>query len=321
VSKSAADRVFLDHNATSPLRPEARAGVVGALGLAGNASSVHAEGRRARGLIEDARAAVASLVGAKLRNVIFTSGASESNNTVIAQPRWAHVAVSAVEHPSVIEPAKRLGGDLFTALPVQSDGQIDLEFLRGWLERPCDGDRLVSVQWANGETGILQPVQEVADLVADHGAFLHVDAVQAAGRVEIDALKLDAAFITLSSHKIGGPQGIGAIIQGRGGELRRPLSVGGGQENRLRAGTENVAGCAGFGAASLVAAKEARDQARIRALRDRLEAEVKAMTPGAVVIGEDSLRLANTSAIALAGKKAETSVIAFDLAGIAISAG
>lgn len=321
MNASSASRVYLDHNATAPLRPEARAAMLQALEAPGNASSVHAEGRRARGIIEAARSQVSELVGAKASKVIFTSGASEANNTVMCQPRWTAVAVSAVEHPSVIEPAKRLGADAFTQLPVQSDGQIDLDFLEKWLETPHEGDRLVAVQWANGETGTVQSIQEIADLVSQHGAFLHVDAVQAAGRIEIDAGELGAAFVTLSSHKIGGPQGVGAIVQGRGGELRWPLIVGGGQERRLRAGSENVAGCAGFGEAARCAAIEAGDQARIKALRDRLEAGVKSMTPRAVVVGEDGLRLSNTSSIAVAGGRAETSLIAFDLAGIAASAG
>jgi len=167
----------------------------------------------------------------------------------------------------------------------------------------------------------VQPIQTIAELVSEHGAVLHVDAVQAAGRIEINQHVLGAGFLTVSSHKIGGPQGVGAIIQGPGGELRDPLLVGGGQESRLRAGTENVAGCAGFSAAARAARDEAGEQARLKALRDRLEHGVKEMSPEAIVVGGDGPRLANTSAIGLAGKRAETSVIAFDLAGVATSAG
>lgn len=315
------ERVYLDYNASALLRPEARSAIENALDVGGNASSVHGEGRRVRALIEGARRSVGDLVGAKARSVIFTSGASEANNTVIGQKRWAKVAASEVEHASVIEPAKRLGGNTFTTLPVQSDGQIDLSALRNWLDVPCDGERLVSVQWANGETGVVQPIHEVAELVSQHGAYLHVDAAQAAGRIRIDMSEVPVAFLTLSAHKIGGPHGVGAIIQGSGGEIRWPLIVGGGQESRLRSGTENAAGCAGFGAAADCARAEAGDQARIKALRDRLEARVKSMTPSAQVIGEDGPRISNTSAIAFRGMRAETAVIAFDLAGIAVSAG
>ncbi|KUO56755.1 MAG: hypothetical protein APF80_02420 [Alphaproteobacteria bacterium BRH_c36] len=320
MSAGATPRVYLDYNATSPLRPQARAAMVEALDATGNPSSVHFEGRRAREIVEKARRHVAELVGAGPRNVVFTSGATEANNTVIAQARWATVAVSAVEHPSVIEPARRLGADRFTGLPVRSNGRIDLDALQTWLQMPCKGERLVSVQWANGETGIVQPIREVAELVANHGAVLHVDAVQAAGRLAIDVSEMEIGFLTLSSHKIGGPQGIGAIVQGPGGELLWPLVVGGGQESRLRAGTENVAAIAGFGAAATCALSEAGER-RLETLRDQLETGVKAVTPNAMVIGEEVPRLVNTSAVALAGIRAETSVIAFDLAGVSISAG
>ncbi|MBU1211091.1 MAG: cysteine desulfurase [Alphaproteobacteria bacterium] len=320
MSAGASPRIYLDHNATSPLRPSARAAMIEALDATGNPSSVHFEGRRAREIVEKARRHVAELVGARPRNVVFTSGATEANNAIIAQSRWAAVAVSAVEHPSVIEPARRLGADRFTALPVRSNGRIDLDALRTWLQMGGERERLVSVQWANGETGIVQPIHDVAELVAGHGALLHVDAVQAAGRIAIDVGGKAIAFLTVSSHKIGGPQGVGAIIQGPGGELRWPLVVGGGQESRLRAGTENVAGIAGFGAAATCALSES-GEGGMETLRDRLEMGVKALTPDAVVIGEGSPRLANTSSIALAGVRAETSVIAFDLAGIAVSAG
>lgn len=314
-------RTYLDHNATTPLRPEARAAMLDALAETGNPSSVHREGRRARAIVENARRAVGDLAGCDPRSVIFTSGATEANTTVIEQARWSDVAVSSVEHASVLEPARRRGAGAVTVLGVDGNGLIDLDALRAWLDRPGKGERLVSVQWANGETGIVQPIHEVAELVVSNAAYLHVDAVQAAGRIAIDISDLKAAFVTVSSHKIGGPQGVGAIIQGSGGELPRPLLVGGGQENRLRSGTENVAGCAGFGAAARRAREDACDQARIVALRDRLESGVKEMTAHAVVIGEGGPRLSNTSSIALAGGRAETSVIAFDLAGVAVSAG
>ncbi len=314
------DRTYFDHNATTPLRPEARDALIAALGSTGNASSVHAEGRRARGMIEDARRQVAKLVGCLPRNVIFTSGATEANATVIGQGRWRAVAACGVEHPSVLASAQR-HGDQFTLLPVDRDGRVDIDAVRDWLEASGEGEKLLSLQWANNETGVLQPLEEVAEIVADAGAYLHVDAVQAVGRETVALSALPISFLTLSSHKIGGPQGVGAIVQGPGGELKTPLIVGGGQEHRLRAGTENVAGIAGFGAAAEAIGKEPAASEKLRGLRDRLEARLLELAPEAVIFGRDVPRLANTSAIAIPQMKAETMVIAFDLGGVAVSSG
>jgi cysteine desulfurase len=313
-------RTYLDFNATSPLRPQARAAVLDALDCVGNPSSVHLEGRWARRILEDARQAVAALVNAEPRQVIFTSGATEANTTVIGQARWVAVAAAGIEHPSVLEAARR-HGSTFTQLPVDSDGRVCVDVLKSWLAAPVDGERLVSLQWANSETGVLQPVAEVAELVAEAGGALHVDGVQAAGRLPIDLNGSPISFLTLSSHKIGGPQGVGAIVQGPGGALRQPLLVGGGQEHRLRAGTENVAGAAGFGAAATAALSEISSSARLRGLRDEIETGVSAATPEAVFFGKRTERLENTSLFGLSGLRAETMVIAFDLAGIALSAG
>lgn len=313
-------RTYLDFNATSPLRPQARAAVISALECAGNPSSVHLEGRWARHILEDARQAVAALVNAEPRQVIFTSGATEANTTVLGQARWLAVAAAGVEHPSVLEAARRHGSN-FSQLPVDGDGCVCVDALKAWLATPVDGDRLVSLQWANNETGVLQPVAEVAELVAEAGGTLHVDGVQAAGRVRIDLNECPISFLTLSSHKIGGPQGVGAIVQGPSGQLEQPLLIGGGQEHRLRAGTENVAGVAGFGAAATAALSEVSSSPRVRGLRDELESGLSAMTPETVFFGTRSERLANTSSFGLSGLRAETMVIAFDLAGIALSAG
>lgn len=314
------DRTYFDHNATTPLRPEAREALIAALACIGNASSVHAEGRRARGLIEEARQQVSRLVGCRPRDVIFTSGATEANATVIAQERWKAVAACGVEHPSVLAAVQR-HGENFTLLAVDRDGRIDIDAVRAWLALPSEGDKLLSLQWANNETGVLQPVAEVAELVAEAGGYLHVDAVQAVGRESIDFSGLPISFLTLSSHKIGGPQGAGAIVQGAGGELKTPLISGGGQEHRLRAGTENVAGIAGFGAAAEAARAGLPDAVRLRALRDRLEVQIAELSPDGVILGRDVPRLCNTCAIAVPGMKAETMVIAFDLAGVAVSSG
>jgi cysteine desulfurase len=313
-------RTYLDFNATAPLRPRSREAMTEALVATGNPSSVHAEGQRARGIVENARREVAALVKADPESVIFTSGATEANATVIGQPRWAAIAVSGVEHVSVLDAAKARGA-VCSVLSVDNQGRVDLEELRQWLAKPGEGARLVSVQWANNETGVIQPIRGIAEIVAAGGALLHIDAVQAVGRIEIDLDSVGAAFLTLSSHKIGGPQGVGAIVLGKSGAIRSPLLIGGGQEHRLRAGTENVAGCAGFGAAALDAMSEPSLISRLGDLRDRTEREVCAATPDAVVIGGWAPRLANTSLIALPSLRAETSVIAFDLAGVAVSAG
>ena len=313
-------RTYLDFNATTPLRPQARAVVIDALDCAGNPSSVHLEGRWARRTLEEARHDVAALVNVQPKQVIFTSGATEANTTVIGQARWAAVAAAGIEHPSVLEAARR-HGKAFTQLGVDRDGRLRLDDLKAWLAAPVDGERLVCLQWANNETGVLQPLEEVAELVAEAGAALHVDSVQAAGRVHIDLRDSPISYLTLSSHKIGGPQGVGAIVQGRGGDLRPPLMVGGGQEHSLRAGTENVAGVAGFGAAACAARDDLSGIERLRGLRDELEARIAEVTPAAVVFGSNADRLANTSAFGLSGHRAETMVIAFDLAGIALSSG
>jgi cysteine desulfurase len=313
-------RTYLDFNATSPLRPQARAAVLDALDCVGNPSSVHFEGRWARRVLEDAREGISNLVNASPRQVIFTSGATEANTTVIGQKRWIGVAATDVEHPSVLEAARRHGSG-FTQLPVDRDGRVSIEAVKAWLSTAADGERLVCLQWANNETGVLQPVAEVAEIVAEAGGALHVDAVQAAGRVPIDMADCPISFLTLSSHKIGGPQGVGALVLGPRGELHRPLLVGGGQEHRLRAGTENVAGVAGFAAAAVCALSEISDAARLCALRDRLEEGLASVTPEAVVLGKDVQRLVNTTSFGLAGFRAETLVIAFDLAGVALSAG
>lgn len=313
-------RTYLDFNATSPLRPQARAAMIDALDYVGNPSSVHLEGRWARRTLEEARQDVAALVNVKPKQVIFTSGATEANTTIIGQARWAAVAAAGIEHPSVLEAARR-HGQAFTQLGVDGDGRLRLEDLKAWLAMPVDGERLVCLQWANNETGVLQPVEEAAELVAEAGAVLHVDAVQAAGRVRIDLCDSPISYVALSSHKIGGPQGVGAIVQGRGGDLRPPLLVGGGQEHRLRAGTENVAGVAGFGAAARAAREDLSGIERLRGLRDALEVGIAEVTPTTVVFGSRAGRLANTSAFGLSGHRAETLVIALDLAGIAVSSG
>ncbi len=325
------ERAYFDWNATAPLREEAKAAMVEALGRTGNASSVHAEGRAARALVETARAEVAALVGAGAKDVIFTSGATEANMLALTPalevgaekaPR-DRLFVSAVEHPSVLS-GGRFAPELLTELAVDATGVVDLATLEQLLaetERP-----LVSVMLANNETGVIHPIADIAEIVHRAKGLLHVDAVQAPGRIACDMAELGADLMSLSAHKLGGPQGAGALIRQNAGfgdiHIADPLIRGGRQERSQRAGTENVAGIAGFGAAAAAARAGAQaDARRMAALRDRLEAGLKAATPGIVIFGADAPRLPNTTLFAAPGLKAETALIAFDLNGIALSSG
>ena len=316
-------RVYFDWNATAPLRPEARAAMLAALDAPQNASSVHAEGRTARGIVEEARRKVAALAGAEPSNVIFTSGATEANMLALTPalggvPRRERLFVSAIEHPSV-RSGGRFAADVIEEVSVTATGVIDLDALKQTLTR--FEHPLVSVMLANNETGVVQPIRAVAELVHAAGGILHVDAVQGAGRMPVDMAALGADLLSLSSHKIGGPQGAGALIR-RTGLSPEPLIKGGGQERGFRAGTENVAAIAGFGAAAEAAANSlTTEPARVAALRDRLESELRSTTPDLVIFAAGIGRLPNTSLVAVPGTKAETALIAFDLKGIALSSG
>lgn len=320
-------RAYFDWNATAPLRPAARAAMVEALNQPGNASSVHAEGRAARGTLEKARGQVAAVVGAEAKNVTFTSGATESNALALSpalevggrKERRDRLFVSAVEHPSVLA-GGRFAPDQVEILPVDGEGVVDLDALRIALtkaERP-----LVSVMLANNENGVIQPIAQIADIVHAANGLLHVDAVQGAGRIACDMAALGIDLLSLSSHKLGGPQGAGALVRRDDIHIVEPLIRGGGQERGIRAGTENVAAIAGFGAAADAArtAREA-DASRMAALHDCFEAGIKAITPQAVIFGAAVARLPNTTLVAVPGIKAETALIAFDLNGIALSSG
>lgn len=317
-------RAYLDHNATSPLRPEVREAVAAALSLQGNPSSVHAEGRAARAAVEEARAKVAALVGARPEDVIFTSGGTEANALALAAPAgedsW-HCYLSAIEHPSVLS-GGRFHPETTTLIPVTADGVADLAVLAEKLEKHKPGGwrPLVSLMAANNETGAIQPVADAAQLVHEAGGILHSDAVQSAGRMPLDIRVLGADMMTLSAHKIGGPKGVGALVLAEGVGVE-PLIKGGGQEGRRRAGTENVPGIVGFGVAADLAAAEISRMNEIAALRDTLEAGVRGLAADAVIFSDRVSRLPNTSAIAIPGVKAETMVIGLDLAGVAVSAG
>ena len=316
-------RSYLDHNATSPLRAEVREAVVDALSLPGNPSSVHEEGRTARAAVENARAKVANLVGARPEDVIFTSGGTEANMLALAArsgEAW-HCYLSAIEHPSVLS-GGRFYRETTTILPVTHDGVADLAGLAKKLEahKPGGWRPIVSLMAANNETGAIQPVAEAARMVHDAGGILHSDAVQAAGRVPLDMGALGAGMVTLSAHKIGGPKGVGALVLAEGAKVE-PLIKGGGQEGRRRAGTENVPGIIGFGVAAELAVADLAEMDAVAKLRDALEEGVRAIAPDAVVFSSAVPRLPNTSCFAVAGAKAETLVIGLDLAGIAVSAG
>jgi cysteine desulfurase len=315
------NRIYFDWNATAPLRKEARAAAFAALDLNGNPSSVHGEGRAARRLIEHAREQVAALVGAQPRNVVFTSGGTEANMLALA-PAAARdrLLVSAIEHPSVLAGGRFPAGSV-ERLPVTGSGELDLAVLERRLAA-LGGRALVSLMLANNETGVVQPVAQAAQLVHAAGGVLHVDAVQAVARIPCDINALGADLLTLSGHKIGALKGVGALIGRTEFPLVDALIKGGGQERGLRAGTENVAGIAGFGAAA-AAAREgfSAEAAHMAALRDRLEAGLKAASPAVVIFGTGSERLPNTTLFAVPGMKAETAVIALDLEGVAVSAG
>ena len=312
-------RTYLDWNATAPLRPEAREAMLRALDLIGNPSSVHAEGRAARRLIEDAREQVAALAGARPHEVIFTSGATEANNMVV-RSGWDAIFAAGIEHDSVLAPI-RASGARHVSIAVGSGGVTaiaDCEAM--FVAKLGAGRSLATLQMANNETGVIQPVASLAGIARSHGVLVHTDATQAVGRVPVSFAELGVDYLSFSSHKLGGPKGVGALVAREDAPLS-PWLTGGGQERRQRAGTENVAAIAGFGAAAVAAKAALGSWAGVAALRDHLEAELCRITPDVVIVGRDAPRLANTSCIACGRRAAETLVTALDLAGIAVSAG
>jgi cysteine desulfurase len=321
------ERVYLDWNATTPLRGEAQRAMAAAWEFVGNPSSVHAEGRQARRLVEEARAAIAAAVGASVRNVIFTSGGTEANTLALTpglhRGRGAPVqrlAMSAIEHPSVLA-GGRFSAGAISRIEVTSSGVIDLDRLERRLGEQGQSPTLVSIMAANNETGALQPIEEAAEIVHASGGLLHVDAIQALGKIPFDISRMGADLVTLSAHKIGGPKGIGALVLAEDVLGLEPLLRGGGQERSHRAGTENVAGIVGFGAAAnaAVSALEA-DAVKFRRLQDRLESGLRE-TSQLILFSKDVPRLPNTTLFTVPGLRAETAVIGFDLEGIAVSSG
>ncbi len=301
---------YLDHNATTPLRPEVVRAMAECLVQTGNPSSVHAHGRAGRRRVEEARAQVAALVGACAEDVVFTSGGSEANALALRGCNRPRVLVSAIEHDSVLKAAAA------EHIPVDGEGIVDL----GALDALLGGDTrpaVVSVMLANNETGAVQPVAAAAAIARARGALVHCDASQAAGKLPLAMAELGVDLLTLSAHKLGGPQGVGALVVGSDVALV-PQLTGGGQERGRRAGTENVAGIVGFGVA---AERAISGLVWLATLRDELERRAKSLVPECRVMGEAAPRLPNTSCLSLPGMASDIQVMALDLAGVAVSAG
>jgi cysteine desulfurase len=323
-------RSYLDHNASAPLLESAREAMLVALEIDANPSSVHDEGRRLRRMIEQARSEVAALCNASPEHVVFTSGASEAASMLLC-PDWtmgrgpltlSRLYVSAADHPCLLS-GGRFAPERVRRIGVDADGVTDLAELREALAAHVgsEGLPLVAIHAANNETGVIQPIAEIARLTRDAGGMLVVDAVQEAGRIPIDITADYGDFLILSSHKMGGPKGAGAIVGTSDLAMPRPLVTGGGQERGHRAGTENAAAIAGFGAAAREAMASLGHADEVRRMRDRIEAEIVDLAPGATIFGAGVERLPNTCCFAVPGMKAETMQIAFDLAGVAVSAG
>jgi cysteine desulfurase len=324
--KHMGERIYLDWNASAPLRPRARAAMLETIEVLGNPSSIHAEGRAARHQVEQARERVDALVGAEPRNVIFTSGGSEANALALCGSveqngrRCDRLLVSAIEHPSVLC-GGRFAPDRVERLPVTGQGVVDLESLPERLSAlPAGSLPLVSIMHANNETGAIQPIAAAAEIIHAAGGLLHVDAAQSVGRIPCNINELHADLLSISAHKLGGPKGAGAVVKAHETvHIADPLIRGGGQERGSRAGTETVAAISGFGAAATDLDRPA-EAARMMALRQMLEAGLST-NPATTIFAVEVERLPNTALIALAGLKADTAVIALDLAGIAVSAG
>ena len=305
--------IYLDHNATAPMLAAARTAMADALQQTGNPSSVHGFGRSARRLVEDARARVAVAINAPGAGLVFTASGTEANNMALRGVGVGPVMVSAVEHDSVL----KASNDPIVA-PVDRNGVVDLAALERLASR--FRPRVISVMLANNETGVLQPVRDVVRIARASGALCHCDAIQAVGKVAVDMAALGVDMLSLSSHKIGGPQGVGALAVREGLEIE-PLLRGGGQERRRRGGSENVAGIVAFGVAASAVNDHLMLSRSVCALRDAAENRLRTIVPTARIFGAEAARLPNTSCIEMPGVSAETQVMAFDLAGIAVSAG
>lgn len=312
------ETLYLDWNATAPLRNEARKAMLAAMELTGNPSSVHGPGRKARAVIEHAREQVGALAGIRARDVIFTSGGTEANNLALLGAGADVIITTPVEHDSVLAAANTSGADVIL-LSVNADGMLELESLKESLAQ-ARGRVLVSVMAANNETGALQPVAEAAEMAHAAGAWMHTDAIQVPGRMLLDFAGLGVDMMSLSAHKMGGPKGAGALLVKPEIALTAQIS-GGGQELRRRSGTENVTGIAGFGAAAEAAMGDPTRYKVTEKVRDALEDKIAAICPDVAVFSKNTARLPNTSMMAMPGVSAETQVMHFDLEQIAVTSG
>ncbi len=308
--------IYLDYNATAPIRSEVIDLVCNVMSEGGNPSSVHAKGRVARGRVEDARRQVASLISCKPQEIVFTSGGTESNNLALRTFNDRPLFICEAEHDSVL--ATVLGRDV-SYIPVDDQGLVNLPLLKEKLSA-ANTPPLVSIMLANNETGTVQSVSDIAGLVHDFGGIIHTDAIQACGKIPLNFRDLGVDMMSLSAHKIGGPQGQGALVV-REGFAIQSIQKGGGQEQGRRGGTENVAGNAGFGLAAKLAADTLHQYERVAQLRDKLEAAIQLISPDCRIYGQNATRLPNTSCLSMPGVGAELQVMNFDLAGIAVSAG
>ncbi|MDA0230573.1 MAG: cysteine desulfurase family protein [Proteobacteria bacterium] len=320
------EAIYLDYNATAPVKPQVSEAVAKALAMTGNPSSVHQFGRDARNAVELARDQVAAMIGARPEEVVFTAGGTEANNMALNGARRSRLIISAIEHPSVLRAAEALAdsnsdrnGRELAVLPVDGNGIVSLDDLDRALGNIAD-DALVSVMLANNETGVIQPVAEIASLAQKRGALVHCDAVQAPGRIAFDVASLGVDMLSLSAHKFGGPKGVGALFVKSTLDLQ-PLVIGGGQERGRRPGTENVAGIVGFGVAAELAVDDLQRAPHISAMRDRAEQSLSGIDSKVRVFGAGAERLPNTSCLSMPGVQSELQVMGLDLAGVAVSAG
>ena len=313
-----AQRIYLDYNATAPIRPEVIELMCEIMHTVGNASSVHEPGRQARQRVETARQQVAELVSASAKNIIFTGSGTEADNLALRGFLPRHLIVSGVEHGAILAPALLLD-PYATIIEIGPQGQLDLASLEAALNASTE-PALVSLMLANNETGIIQPVAEASEISHGHDALVHCDGIQGAGKILVDIDQLGVDLLSLSGHKIGGPQGVGARVMREGRAVLAQM-VGGGQEMGRRSGTENVAGIAGFGEAARLAASELEQFAELTTMRNRMEEQLAEVAPSRKVIGSDVPRLPNTSCVTMPGVRSDTQVMALDLAGISVSAG
>jgi len=320
------EAIYLDYNATAPVKPQVSEAIAKALAMTGNPSSVHQFGRDARNAVELARDQVAAMIGARPEEVVFTAGGTEANNMALSGVRRRRLIISAIEHPSVLRAAEAIADSNsagnereLVVLPVDSEGVVLLDALDQALGTNAD-DALVSVMLANNETGVIQPVAEITSLAQQRGALVHCDAVQAPGRIAFDVASLGVDMLSLSAHKFGGPKGVGALFV-QGALDLQPLIVGGGQERGRRPGTENVAGIVGFGVAAELAVDDLQRAPHLSAMRDRAEQTLSDIDPKVRVFSAGAERLPNTSCLSMPGVQSEMQVMGLDLAGVAVSAG